>query len=410
MQVKRIVFITSAQPSANPRMLKEAILFSRLGLEVTVIWCPISPWADEFDKEIFNEYSSINWLQVGYHLKTHKFSFLLSRIRKKTWHFIYNIFGNRFDAGIKSMVLFSQELSKMALKHKADLYIGHNLGSIASIVKAANKFKAHTIFDFEDFYSGEFHENSRDAQIIRDIESKYICKVKHFTAASPDIANAYKSLFPEINIQTILNVFPIAYTPSTRVVLHPKPLKLFWFSQFIGKNRGLETVIRAIGNLKNYDITLTLLGNITIELKEYFIKILNECNVDQNKLFFLNPVIESQLAQIASEHHIGIASEVGHNLNRQYCLTNKIFIYLLAGNALLCSDTYAQKKFIDENNEIGFVYAQENHCELSEIFKNYINNNDLLKKHQHNSISASCMKYNWDTEKKKYLSMLENIK
>lgn len=410
MKVKRIVFVTSAQPTANPRMLKEAIYFSKLGLQVTVIWCPISPWADNFDKEIFTEYSSINWVQAGYHLKSQKFSYLLSRLRKKFWYFTYKNFGNRFDAGVKSMVLFSQELSKKALQHKADLYIGHNLGSIASIVKAADKFKVDTIFDFEDFYSGEFDKNSNDAQIIRDIESKYIYKIKNFTAASPDIANAYKSLFPSINIQTILNVFPIAYVPSSLVVLPPKPLKLFWFSQFIGKNRGLETVIRAIGSLKNYDITLTLLGSITIDLKEYFINILNECNVDQHKLFFLNPIRESQLAQIASEHHIGIASEVGHNLNRQYCLTNKIFIYLLAGNALVCSDTYAQKKFIDENKEIGFVYAQENHCELSDIFKNYINNNDLLKKHQNNSISASYMKYNWDTEKKKYLSMVENIK
>jgi glycosyltransferase involved in cell wall biosynthesis len=390
-------------------MLKEAILISQLGHEVTVIWCPITPWADDFDEEIFNEYSSINWIQAGYHLKSHKFSYLLSRIRKKTWYFTYKIVGNRFDAGIKSMVLFSQEMLKIALQNKADVYIGHNLGSIASIVKAAAKFNATTIFDFEDFYRGEFDVDSKSVQMIRDVECKYVSKINYFTAASPEIANAYKNIFPEITIQTILNVFPIEYAPSKLVNLPPKPLKLFWFSQFIGKNRGLETVIRAIGSLKNYDITLTLLGNITIELKEYFIKILNECNVDQNKLFFLNPVRESKLAQIASEHHIGIASEVGHNLNRQYCLTNKIFIYLLAGNALVCSDTYAQKKFIDQNKEIGFVYAQENHCELSEIFKNYINNNDLLKKHQHNSISALYMKYNWDKEKKKYLSMVENI-
>jgi glycosyltransferase involved in cell wall biosynthesis len=391
-------------------MLKEAILFSKLGHEVTVIWCPISIWADDFDKELFNKYSSINWVQAGWHLKRHKFCYLLSRIRKKSWYFIYKIFGNRFDSGIKSMVLFSQELSKMALKHKADLYIGHNLGAIASIVKAAHKFKAETIFDFEDFYRGEYDEDSIDAHMVRDIEIKYICKVNIFIAASPEIANAYKRIFPEINIQTILNVFPIAYAHSTPLTLPPSPLKLFWFSQFIGKNRGLETVIRAIGRLKNYDITLTLLGNVTIELKEYFIKILNESNVNQNKIFFLNPVRESQLAQIASSHHIGIASEVGNNLNRQYCLTNKIFIYMLAGNALVCSDTYAQKKFIDENKGIGFVYAQDNHYELSEIFKNYISDNDLLNKHQNNSISASYKQYNWDLEKYKYLSILENIK
>lgn len=377
-------------------MLKEAIFVSKLGLDVTVIWCPITPWADDFDKEIFNEYSSINWIQAGYHLKSHKFSYLLSRIRKKTWYFTYKIVGNRFDAGIKSMVLFSQEMLKFALQNKADVYIGHNLGSIASIVKAATKFNAMTIFDFEDFYSGEFDVDSKSAQMIRDVECKYISKINYFTAASPEIANAYKNIFPEITIQTILNVFPIEYASSKLVNLPPKPLKLFWFSQFIGKNRGLETVIKAMGNLRHREITLTLLGNVTIELKDYFMKLFEECKINSNRLYFIAPVRENDLVKIASEHHIGIAAEVNHNLNRQYCLTNKIFIYLLAGNAIVYSDTEAQIKFFNENGQIGEIYPQYNQDELSFILEKYINNPELLNTHRVNSLEKSFQKYHWE--------------
>jgi hypothetical protein len=232
--------------------------------------------------------------------------------------------------------------------------------------------------------------------MVRDVELKYIPKVKYFTAASPDIANIYKRLFPEINVQTILNVFPINYAPENLVNLPLKPLKLFWFSQYIGRNRGLETVIRAIGILEKYDITLTLLGNVTIELKEYFIKILNECNIDRSKLIFLNPVRESKLVQIASEHHIGIASEVTHNLNRKYCLTNKFFIYMLAGNAIVCSDTLAQKNFLTEVGQIGAFYPEFNQNILSEILEKYIINPELLTSHRLNSFEKSHQKYHWE--------------
>lgn len=377
-------------------MLKEAISLSALGFEIIVIWSPITPWADDFDFDKFKLYSSIKWIQAGYHFKRDKFKYIASRIRKKIWIFIYAIIGNKFDAGIKSIALFSQELSIIALQHKADVYIGHNLGAISSIVKAAYKFKAETIFDFEDFYRGEFDEDSKDAQVIRDIENKYIPKVNNFTAASPEIANAYNSIFPNIIIQTILNVFPIAYAQVNLVNLSPIPLKLFWFSQFVGKNRGLETVISAIGNLRNHYITLTLLGNVTLELKDYFINLFEECQINSNRLSFLNPVKEIELVQIASEHHIGIASEVGYNLNRQYCLTNKLFIYMLSGNAILCTDTLAQTNFVNEIGKIGKVYPEFDYKVLSIILENYINNPELLSRHRINSLNCSYKVYHWE--------------
>jgi hypothetical protein len=150
-----VALFTSAQPSANPRLLKEAKSLLYNGYKVTVIWCPISPWADEFDQKLFNEYPSIIFIKAGHHAKTEPIGYWYSRIRQKFWKVIYKIIGNHFDAPIKSLILYSQELNSIACQKKADLFIGHNLGALPAIVKAAKKHKAKSIFDFEDFHRGE---------------------------------------------------------------------------------------------------------------------------------------------------------------------------------------------------------------------------------------------------------------
>ena len=148
---KNIVFVTSAQPSANPRMMKEAVTLIKLGYKIIVVWCPIAKWADPFDEKIVNQHPDIKWVQAGYHHQLQPIGYWYARLRQKFWKIVYWLIGNRSDAAIKSLVLYSQELSKAALKQKADLFIGHNLGSLPAIVKASKKYNAKAIFDFEDF-------------------------------------------------------------------------------------------------------------------------------------------------------------------------------------------------------------------------------------------------------------------
>jgi glycosyltransferase involved in cell wall biosynthesis len=66
------------------------------------------------------------------------------------------------------------------------------------------------------------------------------------------------------------------------------PLKLFWFSQSIGFERGLEDVIEAIGLLKNQKIELHLLGSFTAALKSAFEKFADEKGADKNVTIFLS--------------------------------------------------------------------------------------------------------------------------
>ena len=394
-----VALVTSAQPSANPRLVKEALTLFNTGFETTVIWCPISPWADSLDQKLFNDFPGIHWIKAGYHYKNEQFGYWYSRLRQKIWQGIYKMIGNHFDAAIKSSVLFSQELKTAALKCKADLYIGHNLGALPSIVKASKKYKAKSLFDFEDFHRGEAVVGALQTKMVKEIESRYIPIVDCITTASSAITEAYQAIFPKKKITTINNCFPLSYAVECLPKLTDKPLKLFWFSQHVGKQRGLQTVIKAMSNFSPDEIMLTLLGKANNEVKEYFYALMDEVGLNKSQVVFLDPVQESEIVQIAAAHHIGLAAEYVHIANRDLCLTNKLFMYMLSGNALLASDTSAQKSFLAHNQGIGSIYVQEDAFDLSHILKNYIDNPELLDNHRKKALDLGKTKYNWDIEK-----------
>jgi len=151
-----------------------------------------------------------------------------------------------------------------------------------------------------------------------------------------------------------------------------------------------------------------LLGNLDYENKRYFENLAQEFCLKPQQINFLNPVAEKEIIQIASNHHIGIASEVPYVLNRELCLTNKIYIYLLAGNAILFSNTHSQEKFAIDNPEIGLVYKYGDIDNCADIIKRFFENPEWVKTYRLNSLKLSRV-LNWERESEKliaYLSIL----
>lgn len=411
MKIERtkVMLISSGQPSANPRLVKEAVSLFYNGYQVKVIYCPLSPWADEFDQELFAKYDSIEWIQAGTHPVKEKRSYFFARLRVKFFDLMFRLFGQRFDADIKSLVLYGQELIQIAKKNKADLYIGHNLGALPAVVKAAKFYGAKAGFDFEDFHRGEAEEGSPEMMKTRMIEEKYVAMLDYFSAASPLIEKAYNQLFPAIPSLTINNCFPSAYAVSEIKEPDSRVLKLFWFSQTIGKKRGLEIVLQAMSLLEKNIVTLTLLGNCTVEMKMYFTALTQQLNLAPEQLIFVSPVKEGELVEIAAAHHIGIATELPHIANRELCLTNKLFIYLLAGNAILFSNTKAQEHFFNNYPTVGSLFDAENVQALKKVLENYILNPHLLHAQRKQALKLGKEKMNWDEEQLVFLNNIEKL-
>lgn len=404
-----ICLISSGQPSANPRLIKEGVALVEAGYTVSIIFCELSPWADEYDKRLFKLYPQIRWVRVGIHPQKSPLLYRILCVRRKIYAYVFRYIGIRHITAERSLFLYSQEIKSAACKIKADLYIGHNLGALPAIVKASVRFGAKSIFDFEDYHRGELDKDSPYSIMIADIENRYIPYVTSITSASPGISQAYGMIFPKQSINTINNCFPLQYAIQDTKSIPQKPLKLFWFSQYVGRQRGLESVLKAMSLCREEEITLTLLGSATINIKQYFNNLLELNNLRTEQLVFLDSVSEAQIVSLASMHHIGLASEFVYNQNRDLCLTNKLFMYLLAGNAIVATDTSAQKYFLEDNQGIGSLYEQEDAIDLSRVLKNYIDNPQLLDNHRKNALQLGKEKYNWNKEKKNFLKNVEQV-
>ena len=404
-----IVLISSGQPSANPRLVKEAIAYTAAGYVVTVIYCPLSPWADMYDKELFKKYASIKWLCAGYHPAEQKALYLFARLRQKMYQYLFRAgIRNAFTA-VRSMSLFTQELIAAAKRTKADVYAGHNLNALPAVVAAADANSVSAVFDFEDFHRGEDVENSAHWKKVTIVEDQYVNRLRYATAASPLITEAYSKLYPSVKITTINNCFPLRYLQTERKNNDEGGLKLFWFSQFVGKKRGLETVIEAIGYTGNSKISLTLLGNCSEDIQAYFLSFANKIGLLEHQLRFIPAVAEEDISTIAAMHDIGLACEIPHVVNREICLTNKIFLYLLTGNSILFSNTKAQTHFFKSYPETGAIYPYDNAKELAVILQRYAQDQELLKRHKEAALSLGKIFFNWEAEQQILLKLVSDL-
>jgi hypothetical protein len=389
-------------------MTKEAVALHKAGFDVKVIYCPMSVWGDEFDKELFSKYPEIKWISVGAHPILKKYSFLLTRIRRKMWELFYQIFGDRFNAALRASSLYSQEIEREAIKHDADLYIGHNLGSIKAVVDSSKKYGGLSSFDFEDFHRGEGLTDSKHWKLITNIENRFVPHIDFFTAASPLISEEYKKCYPNIDILSILNVFD-KLDSSIFIDSNIQQLKLFWFSQTIGKGRGLECLIEAIGLAKNPNIYLTLLGNITDDIKFYITEIIISNGLERNQVVFKEACSLSDINETARQQHIGICAEDPKTLNRDLCLTNKIFTYLMNKNVIVCTSTRAQVEFLKEYPNIGFEYEVDDSKRLSSILIQYYSDRSLLNEQRNNAFEYANNQLNWEIESDKLVEFYRRV-
>jgi glycosyltransferase involved in cell wall biosynthesis len=405
----KIVLVSSGQPSANPRLVKEAIAYAEAGHAVTVVYCPLSPWADAYDKELFQQYPAVKWISAGYHATEQKAGYLFARVRQKIYAASFKVGLRHAFFAVRSMALFTQELNAVAATVKGDVYIGHNLSALPVAVAAARKHGAKAVFDFEDFHRGEDKEGSLHWGKTTIVENQYVPRLRYATTASPLITATYTQLYPAVQFTTINNCFPIRYLQSKLVPADNTVLKLFWFSQFIGKKRGLETVVEAIGLTGMHNIQLTLLGNCAEEIRAYFHSIAKANGLKSHQVQFVPVLEEKHISTLAAEHHIGLACEIPHVINRDICLTNKIFLYLVAGNAIIFSKTKAQLHFYNNHPEIGSIFGHNNPKELSALLLQYIQEPEILNKQRLCALTLGKMFFNWENEKKQLLQLISVI-
>lgn len=405
--MKKIVLISTGQPATNPRLVKEADALTAAGYDVTILYSHVIDWASAVERKSFQ---NVLWKPrlVGGSPSQRILLYFFTRLRFRLAQGLNRYFGASVTAE-RAQARSYDEMLKAAKEAKADLYIGHNLGALPVAVRAATANGAKAGFDFEDYHRGEFGENSPDRQRIIWLENKYVPHLSYYSSSSPMIAEAVgvdHSYFAGKKL-TLLNCFP----PSPKVSNVSRKndeglLKLFWFSQTIGSDRGLETVISAMAESNEPNIRLTLVGRCPEQVKEQFRK---DAATVFSSIIFAGVLPPDEIPLIAAQHDVGIASETGEPKNRDLCLTNKIFTYLSAGLCIVASDTSAQKALLKEHPGMGLLYNKNEPKSLASILLTLHGNSSLLERCKISSQSYCRERLNWKVEKDGLIRLVQEL-
>jgi glycosyltransferase involved in cell wall biosynthesis len=405
--IRKVCLITTNHIATNPRLVKEAMALAAKNYRIHVVLTQHTPKYALEDFRILKQnpswtYDILDWTRDRFSSRFKRsFSGLLQKASGNLIRFLPLALLHKL---ILNRHYFAQ--LRMARSAKADLYIAHNAGALAVAADAAGFSGTGFSFDAEDFHRGEVLKKEV-LSALRAIENEYLPQAKYITAASPLIAEAYQKLFPELRIHTVKNVFPLT-NGHHNIGPQTGPLKLFWFSQTVGTNRGVQDIIKALKLLEGRDLEFHIYGFLPNAAREQFQSLIRELNFSKDpKIVFFDPISPDELLARAADYEIGFATEPGFCLNNKIALSNKIFTYLAGGNAIIFSNTPAQKAFYDEYRDLGFMYESQDYESLAHTVSRYDQDRELLLRHRRNSKKLFEEVLNWNVEQHVFLNQVE---
>ena len=358
--MSRITVITAGHLSTCPRMLKAADALTRAGHVVRVISTRHVPWATDADRDVAATRRWASWRVVDYDRTTARGTYAWTGLRRRL---ALSLSGRRGPAHASLGVVaraFSRvhsELVDAATAEPCDVFYGGTTGALAATAEAAARAGVPFALDLEDFHSGE--QQGADAALVNALaarlERELLPRASALTAAGAAIRDEYQALYG-VRVTSINNTFPL---PSIAPVLDDRragdPLRMYWFSQTIGPDRGLEEAIAASG-LAGVPAELHLRGRPIAGYVDDLQRLASSI-APALRVVILPPINPDAMVDSCRPYDIGLAVEQPDVRSRELCLTNKALTYPLAGLATVVTSTAGQRAFAADLGHGALAYA-----------------------------------------------------
>lgn len=387
----RICVLTSGHLATCPRMAKAAAAFAEAGHEVRMVSAQFLDWAAEADRAP----ECCRWSAVDYRRRTAPTTYWRTAIAFHAARRWVDFAGpQRVSPAMLSAAngRASGALLKRALAEPADLFYGGTRGGIAVAALAARRAGVPYGVDLEDYHEGESAGAPR--ALIRQIQSEVLPRAAFITAGSAAIAARYQVDYG-VPVVPIHNTFPLpAAAPD------PEPpgrgvLRLYWFGQTIGADRGLADVMRAV-ELAGIRAELHLRGAGTAAGSAVPVHV-------------YPPAAPGSMVELCRPYDIGLSPEVGRPLNRNLCLSNKALTYILAGLAVVLTDTEGQRALAADLGEGAILYRPGDIPALANGLQLWAEDRSALRRARQASWNAARTRWHWEhrCEKGALLAALE---
>lgn len=396
---RRICIVSPGNLASNPRVLKEADALHGAGYDVTAVVCNYTEELRHFDDEIAAE---VPWTVVRVPRPRGERAIAIAANRLAR---IVDGTGVPVPAALASYAHGGPvgTLRRAALAVPADLYIAHYVAGLAAAAPVARRHRAMLGFDAEDFHSGEGGDGPAEAfrmKMVQSIEAADLPLCAYVTAASPLIGRAYASRYG-VAPTTVLNVFPLdsAATAARADVASGEPasLRVYWFSQTVGLDRGLQACLQAMTRTRTR-VTLDVRGGNQWGGGDRLMAMARELGIG-DRVSLLPKAPPDQMVALAAAYDVGLSLEPESSENRRLCLGNKIFTYLIAGLPVVMSDTPAQRDLAPDLGAAAILVSLADPDEMVVALDRLASSPAALAEAKAVALRLSRDRYNWNIEK-----------
>jgi glycosyltransferase involved in cell wall biosynthesis len=336
----RVVLLCDGHLSMNPRIVKEAASLQSIGFRVTVLYQTLISERAKEDIEIL---STSSWHGYCYlNLLDDAFAFRW-KIQQKAASLLLRLF-HIATAPVLGYGPYS--LRRALYATKADLAIAHSPLSLWALY-SHRRIPYKKGCDFQDWFSDDSASTSwplAKKRFVQKLESwslRNCCyRLTTSKAMAVGLANAYSCSPPD----AVVNSFALQDATTKNTWSADRPLRLHWFSQTIGPDRGIEIIVTALSELC-MPIEIHLRGDLPPQYYPWYSKQAGVLAIGQLNIHPRLP--PSELADSLQDFDIGLALEYPNTLSRALTSTNKLFQYMEAGLPVIATDTAGQREVID---------------------------------------------------------------
>jgi glycosyltransferase involved in cell wall biosynthesis len=220
---------------------------------------------------------------------------------------------------------------------------------------------------------------------------------------SKALAREYRCAPPGV----IYNAFPLSERNGIdgrlkdRVDRHVP--SIHWFSQTLGPGRGLEDLLDALPYVSR-TVAIHLRGMPSAGFEAWLWNRVPQ--LWRRRIFIHDLVPNDELLSRIAEHDIGFAGEMKYCSSRDLTVTNKILQYLLAGLAVVASDTAGQKEVAEQAPKAVFLYPAGDAVALAGRINELLEDSKTLDHAKIRALQASDQIFCWERQEKSLLDAI----
>jgi glycosyltransferase involved in cell wall biosynthesis len=395
---QRILIVSAIQLSTNPRVVKEADTLAGAGYEVEVLGALVEPALAERDRRLFEgkpwKYTCV--FDASSPRRADRLRTFAARGRMRFWREIYARLG---ISNPRQLGLSVPETLDYCTDHPADLYIVHNPENLwvgAELLQRGSRVAA----DVEDWYSEDLLPEDRRGYPVEDLrrwEGVVLRGAAYATTTSRVLSHALASAFDCKPPAVVYNTFPwqerAAIDGEVRDRVDRGLRSLCWFSQVVGPGRGLETLMDSLSHVK-IPSEIHLRGHLRHDYRSSLVARAPE--VWRERIYFHAQVPHAELISRIAEHDVGLALEIPFCRNRALTITNKVPSYLLAGLAVVASDTEGQREVAALADGAVMTYAAGSPTDLASALNRLLANDEHLRAARASALASAETRFCWE--------------